>query len=211
MKRILFLSFAFIALNTISVSAQMATSSTIEILKGAQPCVMATFPFSEDLLMETIKLKMERAKLDGPDKAKGGFKVYKAASYADFGNEKFDIYFKTDGKKESSICYMALSRGYDNFVNKDKDEVVFLAMMDYMNSLKEDAAKVKLGHDIEDAQEANAKAEKTYNNSVNDGKDYEKDLEKLKKKIEDNKAAQEKLMKEWNDAKTKLQELKAQQ
>ena len=54
-SQILSLLFVIIGFAT---SAQNATESTINIMKVSQPCVMATYNFSQDLLDETIKGRM---------------------------------------------------------------------------------------------------------------------------------------------------------
>jgi hypothetical protein len=188
--------------------AQTAVESNIEIMKVNQPCVMATYTFSQDLLDETIKAKFVDAKVASPDKSKG-FKIYKGVTYPPFGAEKMDIYIKTDGKKETSICYVALSKGYDNFMTKVTDAETIANVITWLNGLNGGAAKVQLGHDIEAATEANGKSEKKYNSAIEDGKDFQKDLEKLQKKIEDNKTEQAKLLKELEDAKAKVVDLQA--
>jgi hypothetical protein len=208
MKKIIFticLGLAFICKTSF---AQTAVESTIEIMKVNQPCVMATYTFSQDLLDETIKAKFTDAKVASPDKSKG-FKIYKGVSYPPFGTDKMDIYIKTDGKKETSICYVALSKGYDNFMTKITDTQTIVNVFAWLNNLSADAAKVKLGHDIEESTSVQSKSEKKYNGMVDDGKDLQKDLEKLQKKMEDNKTEQAKLLKELNEAKAKLTELQA--
>jgi hypothetical protein len=208
MKKILLFVTMIGLIQSTKLAAQNASVSSIEIAKVSQPCVMATYAFSQDLLDETIKAKFAEAKVESPDKSKG-FKIYKGATFPEFGPEKVDIYIKTDGKKETSICYIAVSKGYDNFMNKNTDEKTIENVTTWLNNLVNAAAKVKLGHDIEDAEAVTKKAEKKYNSSADDGKDYLKDLEKLQKKIEDNKAEQAKMLKEMEDAKKVLEGLKA--
>jgi hypothetical protein len=208
MKKILLFVSMIGLIQSTKLAAQNASVSSIEIAKVSQPCVMATYAFSQDLLDETIKAKFAEAKVESPDKSKG-FKIYKGATFPEFGPEKVDIYIKTDGKKETSICYIAVSKGYDNFMNKNTDEKTIENVTTWLNNLVNAAAKVKLGHDIEDAEAVTKKAEKKYNSSADDGKDYLKDLEKLQKKIEDNKAEQAKMLKEMEDAKKVLEGLKA--
>jgi hypothetical protein len=188
--------------------AQSAVESNIEIAKVNQPCIMATYNFSEDLLIETIKAKMTEAKVPSPDKSKG-FKVYSGVVLPAFGTEKLDIYIKTDGKKQTSICYIAISKGYDNFISKTTDTTTIANVMAWLNNLNGDASKIQLGHDIEDGTSMQNKSDKRYNSSVEDGKDLQKDLEKVQQKILENKAEQAKLLKELEEAKAKVLDLKS--
>jgi hypothetical protein len=191
-----------------SINAQNASESNIDIAKVSQPCVMATYNFSQDLLDETIKLKFAEAKASSPSKMKG-FKKYEGVNFPEFGPDKMDVYIKTDGKKETSIAYIAVSKGYDNFVKKETDSAIVNNVVRWMNNLTAGAGSVQLNHDIDDAQELQKKSDKKYQSSVEDGKDLANDLEKLKKKIEDNKAEQAMLLKELNDQNAKLEALKA--
>ncbi len=213
MKKIQFtlaLTAAFFFANNNFAQAQNAVLGTVEIAKISQPCLTAGYNFNEDLLIETIEKKMVDAKVPKPDKSKG-FKIYKGVNYPAFGPEKMDIYIKTDGKKETSTCIVAVSKGYDNFMQPTTDSAVLANVKTWLSNLQADAGGVQLVHDIETQTDNSKKAEKKYNTSVDDGKDYQKDLEKIQRKIEDNKAEQAKLLKEWEDAKSKVVELQAKQ
>ena len=205
-KTSLILSLLFVIIG-FATSAQNATESTINIMKVSHPCVMATYNFSQDLLDETIKGRMESAKVPSPGKSKG-FRVYRGVNLPEFGTEKMDIYMKTDGKKESSICYVAVSRGYDNFMTAKSDSATISAVENWLNTMVAYASANQWRHDIEDQESVTKKCDKAYNSSVVDGKYYQKDLEKLQRKIEDNKAEQAKLLRELESAKAKLEELK---
>jgi tRNA pseudouridine-54 N-methylase len=207
MKKISILFITCLGLISNIGKAQNASETNIEIMKVSQPCVMATYNFSQDLLDETIKGKFAEAKASSPDKSKG-FKIYKGVIFPEFGADKFDVYIKTDGKKETSIAYVAVSKGYDNFVKKETDTAIVNNVTRWMNNLTTGANLVQLNHDIEDAQEVQKKSDKKYVASVEDGKDLQKDMEKLLKKIEDNKALQAVLLKELNDQSSKLNTLK---
>jgi hypothetical protein len=206
MKRI-FLVILAIGLFTNILNAQNASYSSIEVLKIVRPCVMNTYNFSQDLLDETIKKKFAEAKVDNPDKSKG-YKIYRGVSFPAFGSEKLDIYIKTDGKKETSICYIAVSKGYDNFLNPTTDSATMAMVAAWMNELNAGASKVELTHKVEESTDMTNKAEKKYKQSVDDGDDYQKQLEKLKNKIEENKNEQARIKKEMEDEQAKLKALK---
>jgi peptidoglycan hydrolase CwlO-like protein len=205
MKKLIIILSAVVGLS-VSSFAQTAVESNIEIKKITTPCVMATYNFSQDLLDETIKKRFSDLNASSPDKSKG-FKIYRSVSLPEISADRLDVFIKTDGKKQTSICYIALSRGNDNFMNPQSDSQAYTKLKNWMNNLNDNAGAIQLQHEIDDQKDNTAKMEKKYNSSVSDGKGLEKEIENLKKKIEDNKAEQAKKLKDWDDAKAKLEEL----
>ncbi len=206
MKKLLLAIFLFA--NIAMAKAQGAQESTIEINKIKQACALATYNINPDLLEEAFKRRMNTEGLGSGDKSKG-FRVYKKVMYKAFGDTECDIYVKIDGKKETSSALVAVSRGYDNFVSGATDEKAMQNMIAFLNGMPEIATAIQLEKDIESGEDALKKADKKYNNSISDGKDLEADKLKLERKIEDNKKEQADLLKAKDDAKAKLDELKA--
>jgi predicted RNA-binding protein with RPS1 domain len=204
MKRTLLLLTSIIC-SAVAI-AQQAAESTVEALKAQQPCVTVSYNMNPDVVESALKQKLDNAKLGSGDKSKG-YRVYKGVNLPDISPDKIDIYTKVEGKKENATVYFLVSKGYDNFISSKSDPDMFKKVMAYVNTLQADAVSYQLNLDIKAAEEEQAKAEKKYNNSVDDGKDLQSDKTKIEKKIEENKAEQEKLAAELEKAKAKLAEL----
>jgi hypothetical protein len=198
MKKILLVILTCFALNYTAIQAQSAQETNITIAKTTQPCVMATYAFGQDLLDQTIIKKMEAAGAKNYTKKKG-FIIYKAINIPELATEKLDVFIKTDGKNEISICYVSLSLGNDNFINSKVNATTIDNLKSWMNNLVADAAIVKLDNDTKAAEEELKKADKAYAKGIEEGKDLQEKLNKVQKQIEENKA----------DMAIKLQELDA--
>ncbi len=192
---------------TIVSNAQNAKSATVEYNKVNAPCVVANYNLPAEVVEDALKKKMDQLKLGSADKSKG-FKVYKGVILESISTDKMDYYTKVEGKKGTSTAYIMASKGYDNFANPTDDAKVIENLILFLNNFVTDANAFQLSNDIDAQQKVAEKAQKSYTNAVDDGNSYAKDLEKLQKRIADNKEEQQKLKENAEKEKITLDALK---
>ena len=155
--------------------------------------IINELPYSPDVATNGIKKKMSQMGFTG--KENDGYLVYKNVDMPELGSGKYNLYFKTErlGKKESgqSKVYMLISDSYDAFINETRDGDAVRNGKSFLNTLNVQAESASIDKDILNEEENLKKAEKRYNNAVDDGNDLEKKRRKLEEDIAENKKAQE--------------------
>jgi hypothetical protein len=199
--------FAF----TAAALAQSATT-TVEYQKINRQGVVNELPFSEKTVRNAINGKMEQLGYKGKDSK--GFTVYKGVKLAELGNDSYDLYFMADKKsrrdKENSSLTLMVSKGYDNFVADSSDATLMNNAKTYMNNIKDMVAAYDLEQQIMAQEDAIKKADKKYNNLVDDGVSLEKKRRNIEKDIEDNKKDQANQQTELEKQKQILETLRGQ-
>lgn len=173
------------------VSAQ-ATTATVEYLKINRQAVVNEMPFPEKTIRDAVENKMQQLGYKG--KESKGFMVYKGVRLAELGTESYDLYFMADRisrkNKDNSTLTMLISKGYDNFVSDTSDATLINNGKQYLNGIRDMIAAYDLELQIQAQEDAVAKADKKYNNLVEDGESLEKKRKNIEKDIEDNKKNQ---------------------
>ena len=109
--KILLLSSATLFTGT-AMYAQ-ARDASVMIDKENRNAVMITIDQPEKITYEALQQRMERSGLK--EKEKKGIVSYKGVTLSEISPDKIDIYTKVEaGPNNSSVVYMAVSRGYDN-------------------------------------------------------------------------------------------------
>lgn len=215
MKKIIF-TILSVLIATSAILAQDISVGKASINKTDRPVVMAKYTMPAAIVMSALKAKLKEDKISKSGKAKGGFRVYKGVSVPALSDDMLDIYTKVSGKKENSTLYMAVSRGYDNFVSADSDSAMMGKIKSYVKGLVGNINIEKIKIDIaaqakvvKKADNAKASAEKTGKKLISEQKDLEKRIASNKSKQEDNKKAQASTAKKLQEEDAVLSELKA--
>jgi hypothetical protein len=100
------------------------------------------------------------------------------------------LYFKTERKsrkeKENSIVTLMVSPGLEKFIGDTTNAAVIEEAKLFLSNLMPSIQAADLELQINDQDEASKKAERKYNNLVEDGVDLVKKKEKLEKDIAEN-------------------------
>jgi hypothetical protein len=179
MKRIKNILFTgLIMFSTGIIFAQSAPVSTM-IEKENRNAVMIEIKQPVDITTAALQLKLQRAGLN--EKVKKGVASYKGVVLSEISKDKIDIYTKVEsGPNNTSLVYMAVSKGYNNFTSSDADTVITQNVETFLNSFVKDAdnhfADVGISNQIKDE----TKSEKEYQKLLNE----QSDLQKKKSKID---------------------------
>lgn len=185
--------FAFIAsLIFCTVAGAQSRTATVEYLKINHQAVVNEIPFPEKTIRDAIDNKMEQMGYKGKDSK--GFTVYKGVRLAALGNDSYDLYFMADRKsrkdKDNSTLTLMMSKGFDSFIADSTDAAVINNAKGYMDTIKNMIAAYDLEQQIISQEDAIKKADKKYNNLIDDGVSLEKKRKGIEKDIEDNKKDQ---------------------
>jgi hypothetical protein len=189
-----------IMFSTVIIFAQSAPASTM-IEKENRNAVMIEIKQPVDITTAALQQKLARAGLN--DKVKKGVASYKGVVLSEISKDKIDVYTKVEpGPNNTSLVYMAVSKGYNNFTSSDADTVITQNVEAFLNSFVKDAdnhfADVGISNKIKEV----SRSEKDYQKLL----DEQSDLEKKKSKIE-NRLAE--IQNELNTRKTNLDKMKA--
>lgn len=184
----------------VAILAQAKPVSTM-IEKENRNAVMIEIKQSVDITTDALEQKLQRAGLK--EKVRKGAASYKGIILSEISKDKIDLYTKVEsGPNNTSVVYMAVSKGYNNFTSSDADTVITQNVETFLNSFVKDAdnhfADVDISNQIKDEN----KSEKEYQKLVNE----QKDLEMKKTKIEDRLAQ---ILNELNTRKVDLDKKKA--
>jgi hypothetical protein len=177
---------AFILLVTAGFT--QSNVATVEYLKVNRQAVVNEVPFPEKTVRDAIENKMQQLGYKGKDSK--SFTVYKGVRLAELGPESYDLYFMADRlsrkNKDNSTLTMMISKGFDSFVADTTDAPLIGNAKKYLDSIKVMIAAYDLELQIQAQEDAVKKADKKYNNLVEDGQGLEKKKKNIEKDIEDN-------------------------
>jgi hypothetical protein len=185
--------FTFIvSLGFCAASMAQAHTETVKYQKIDRQAVVNDMPFPEKTVRNAIDNKMEQLGYKG--KESKGFVVYQSVKLAELGKESYDLYFMADKKsrkdKDNSILTLMISKGFEAFVADSTDAALISNAKEYLNNIKTTIGAYDLEQQIITQEDAIKKADKKYNNTVEDGVSLEKKKKNIEKDIEDNKKDQ---------------------
>jgi hypothetical protein len=156
-----------------------ARDASVMIDNENRSAVMITIDQPEKITGDALQQRLERSGLK--DKARNGVLRYKGVILSEICPDKVDIYTKVEqGPNNSSVVYMAVSRGYNNFTNSAADSGITQNVKNFLQSFVKDAnyysADVGISTMINDLN----KDEKAYQKLL----DEQRDLQKKKSNIE---------------------------
>lgn len=144
---------------------------------------------------------------------KEGFLVFDGVALPDLNNQKLDMYFKVVPKsnedKASSVIYLMISKGYDNFVSPESDAVLWNSAERFLNSFVDRTTAFTLETDISSQENLMKASEGKLRKYQEEEKNLNAKLEKLQQEIADNHSSQQKQQAEIDDQRKKLDEMKA--
>ena len=180
MKQLLLI---FIACSIYCVTFSQARYSTVEYSKQMKPAIVADVPFPEKTISGAIEDKL--GKMGYKSTSSKGFTVYKGVRMQELGSDLYDLYFMVDRvsrkDKGNSTVTMMVSKGFETFVSDSSDSKLIDNAKNYLNNFRETVAAYDLELQIADQDDAVKKADKKYLNLVDEGND----LQKKKRKLED--------------------------
>ncbi len=188
--------------------SQQAIFSNIEINKVVQPCVKADYDFSESTITKAFENQIDKLDIGKSGKEKGGFRVFKEKLITQFSQEKMDLYYRIDGRKDKSSVYILASKGYDNFMNPEAQPEQMLAIKNFLDGLVLEAKKVTALEEIESQEKTTSKAASRYEDELKEAKSLAEDKKNIEEKMAQNVKDQEKDKNTWESEKAKLAELK---
>jgi hypothetical protein len=158
--------------------AQAVPVST-KIEKENRNAVMIEINQPVDITTDALEQKLQRSGLK--DKIRNGTGSYKGVTLSEISNDKIDLYTKVEkGANNTSLVYMAVSKGYNNFTNSGADSAITEKVQAYLNSFVKDANNHFADVDISNQIKGADKSEKELNQLL----DEQKDLQKKKAKID---------------------------
>jgi hypothetical protein len=185
----------------VNASAQSVTTS-VKFDKTDKPALMLYLPYSQEVAEGTILTKLKETGFEPETKGTlfwkqnkvNGFYAYKGVVLKGDKNELVDLYFKVDrrgSKKDNqSVMYMLTSKGGENFVTDGTDASAFASAQKFLNGFVGETATYKHTLDVKSQEETVKKAEKKYNDLMNDEKDMINKIAKLQEELKKNKEAQ---------------------
>jgi len=156
-----------------------ALDASVMIDNQNHNAVMITIDQSEKITGDALQERMARSGLK--EKAKNGIVKYTGVTLSEISPDKVDIYTKVEkGPNNSSVVYMAVSKGYNNFTNNASDSLITQNVKIFLQAFVKDAANhsadVGISNQINDVN----KDEKKYQHLL----DEQKDLQKKKANID---------------------------
>lgn len=186
MKRILLSAFFYLMLNTV-VQAQDVKDATVDINAVSQPCVMATYPMTVDVVEGALMKKMLDAKYAKPTKTKEGFKLFKGIKIAEVSYATLDYYFKIEDHLTSTNVYLLISKGYDNFLKKENgDETAIENSKQFLNRFMVDVKTFQLNLDISAQNQVIKEIDERMRSAQKDEERLSKHKSKVESKISGN-------------------------
>src|SRR6218665_2010544 len=168
-----------------TATAQNAHESSVKFNKTNENAVVADYEKPADIVEAALKKQLESEGLTKGKNSKG-YLTFSGIQWSKVSNEKVDVYFKVEGKKEKSTVTVFISKGYDNFISSGSDSRAIDNVKGFLNGLVHHATAHQHSLNIAAQEEAIKKAEKAYNSSSESGKDLIAQKEKLEKRIAEN-------------------------
>lgn len=190
--------------------AQEIAVGTASISKADRTCVIASYTMPADIIRDALSDKLKKAKIGKGSKVKGGFRVYKGVNLPEIAEDKVDLYTKVSGKRDKSTLYVAVSRGYDNFITPETDAEDMEKIKVYVQSMIENVNIAKIKVDIASQAKVVKKAEDNKKSKLKTGENLVSDQKNLEAKLARNKNDQAENKKDVEQASQKLQEEEAQ-
>lgn len=173
MKQIQIVLFFAIAILLTQPSFAQTSEASVMIDKENRHAVMMPVEGPEKDTREALRLRLQRSGLK--EKISGKVARYKGVTLSEISPDKIDIYTKVEpGPYNTSIVYMAVSRGYNNFTHSGSDSSLTENVKTFLQSFLGDANKHSGNVDITNQLDDISKDEKTYEQLLNEQADLKK-------------------------------------
>jgi hypothetical protein len=159
-----------------------ASDVSIMLDKENRHAVMIPVQQTEKDAREALKQRLERSGLKA--KMKNGVTVYKGVTLSEISGDKVDVYTKVEGgPNNTSLVYMAVSRGYNNFTNSKEDTTITTNVKNFLQSFVGDAGNYTEDLGITNQMAELSKNEKNYQQLLNDQERLTKERASIDEKI----------------------------
>lgn len=166
------LLLAVAGFSALSAKAQ-TTEASVMIDKENRHAVMLPVDQPEKDTREALRLRLRGSGLQ--ERMSGNVARYKGVVLSEISPEQVDIYTKVvPGPNNTSVVYMAVSRGYNNFTNSQTDSSINGRVKDFLLSFIGDANKHSGSIDITRQMDDIRKEEDGYQKLVNEQADLQK-------------------------------------
>lgn len=161
-----------------------ARDVSVMIDKENRQAVMININQPEGVTSDALNQRLQRSGLKA--KTKRGFTKYNMVTFSEISPDQLDIYTKVKkGPGNTSIVYLAATRGYTTLTNSSADSTITANMKEYLQSFVETANRYSVDAEINNQIAAVNKEEKIYQQLFNE----QADLQKKKSNI-DNRLAE---------------------
>jgi hypothetical protein len=217
-KNIMLLS-ALLAASVVTDAQSLPTTVTYN--NTMQPALTLELQNSVEMTEGTILQKLKQTGYDPNTKGhlfwkknkKEGFYVFDGVALPDLDNQKLDMYFKVVPKskedKASSVIYLMISKGYDNFVSPEGDAALWNSAQSFLNSFVDRTTAFTLETDIKSQEKAVKESESRLVKYQEDEKELNSKMEKLQQEIADNHLNQQKQQTDIEGQRRKLEQMKS--
>lgn len=161
-----------------------AKEASVMIDKENRNAVMITIDQPENITSDALQQRLERSGLKS--KSRNGVMSFKGVVLSEISPGKVDMYTKVEkGPNNSSVVYMAVSRGYNNFTNSAADSSIAQNVSTFLESLVMDANNQYADVGITTQMNEINKDEKDYQNLLEEQKDLQKEKADIDNKLTD--------------------------
>ena len=171
-----------------SVSFGQSRYVFIDFKDAQKPAVANEYPYPEKTVTNAINDKMEKLGYKGKDSK--GFIIYKGVTLSQLGSQSYDLYFKIDRKsrrdKENTSVNLLLAKGNEIFITEADDASTINNAKAFMDDLNIMIEAYDLEQQIVSQERDLNKAQKKYQNMLDDADKLQKSKRKIEKDIEDN-------------------------
>jgi hypothetical protein len=184
MKKISILAIVLAFFGLTKLSSQVMLETSQELNKQQQPAFVVTFNFNQDIAEEAITRYLKSNKIKF--KSSKGIFSCERVNYALLSPNTVDLYYKCIGDKKAgtTMMFIFVSKGYENFVSQATDPVVAANVSGMFTLLKEEARQIR----IERQQKVIDDAQKEVEKSLKKLDDLKEQQRKVEKEIEDRRA-----------------------
>jgi len=208
MKKIfLFVCFTGIC----SFGFSQSRTTTVEFKKVIRDAIVNDIPFPEKLISNAIEDTLQKLGYKGRDSK--GYLLYKGVVLEALDTKPLDLYFLVERKsrkdKEVSTVTLILSHEFDNFITDAADPLIMKNAKSFLDGLRKIVAVYELEEQISAQSDVVRKNDRKMASLIDDAADLEKKKKKLEDQIANNKQDQENLKSEINVQQQVLQTLKA--
>lgn len=205
----------------IAPASSQASFTAITINKNIQPGLAIHLPDNTDVAEGTILQKLKETgyspettgQLFWKKNKQDGFYVFNGITLPALNSQKLDMYFKVEresrSKKEQSVIYLLVSKGYDNFISPETDSATFIAATHFLNGFVANTAGYRLNLDIEEQEKIVKSAERKLTDLQDDEQSIIKKINGLQNDLTGKKNDQVMQENEIESQKIKLDGLKA--
>lgn len=150
-----------------------ASEASVMIDKENRHAVTIVVDQPEAATRDALRMRLERSGLK--IRQTDGVSKYKGVILSEISSEKLDIYTKVEpGPNNSSVVYMAVSRGYNNYTNSRSDSSINQNVKTFLESFILDANNHSSDLGITSQMNDITKGEKDYQQLLDDQSDLQK-------------------------------------